>query len=76
MSRQLLIAFIVAVILGCASTAAAIRSATMRDVERRFSSMSISAISLSFSSGSERMSPTRFFMKTVEPAPIMAIFVM
>ena len=46
------------------------------EVASRFSSMSIRLISQSLSSFSERMSPTRFFMNTVEPAPIMAIFVM
>ena len=61
---------------GRASTAAAMRSATAFDVASRFGSMSISAISHSLSSGSDRMSPTRFFMNTVEPAPIIAILVM
>jgi Family 4 glycosyl hydrolase/Family 4 glycosyl hydrolase C-terminal domain len=65
---------VVAVTFGRASSAAATRCAAASDVRRRSSSMSMSAISDSASSGYESTSPIRFFAKTTEPAPMNAIF--
>jgi len=64
---------VVAVIVGSAFRLAATLAATLCEVARRTGSMSISAISQLCKRGSCTMSPTRFFMNTVEPAPIIAI---
>ena len=51
------------------------RRATISEVRSRSASMSISAnVVVSRSSGWCRMSPTRLRVKTVEPAPMNAIF--
>src|SRR5713101_7808263 len=52
----------------------AIRRATTSDVLRRSSLMSNKQIVESASSGKDRISPIRFFAKTVLPAPMKVIF--
>lgn len=66
---------VVAVMVGATPRDEAILSATIRDVLRRASSMSWSAIWQSAKMSLSRMSPTRFFIKTVLPAPMRQILV-
>src|SRR5437764_10838046 len=59
---------------GRAPSASAVRRATTSDVLSRSASMSNSAMVEPASSGTLRMSPSRFFAKTVLPAPMNVIF--